>query len=467
MTRHLVVIGAGVTGLAAAWEASAHDGVTATVLEAAERMGGKVRTSAFDLPTGPLVIDEGPDNFLAREPEVVDLCVELGLADRLVQPSVGRAKVWVPDAAVPGGGELRWFPTRHVLGAPIDIEDLASTGILAPDGLARVAAEADRTDAAPDADLGIGSFLADRYGPELVARIAGPLIGGINAGDVDELSLRAVTPQLAAAAAEGASLTEALRRRLAATRRDGPVFQALLGGTGELVDELVAQLSARGVQIRTATPVTGLHPGVDGRVVVELVDGTLDVDGVVVTTPAPVAARLLHRTSPAAARELDRIDHVTATFATFAFRREDLPFDLDASGVLVPRDAGLLMTATSFGSLKWPHWDDGLHVILRVASGHRHDDRPTRMDDDELVAALRSDLATVFGIGATPAATRVSRWDPGFAQYRVGHLELVERVHAALAADVPALRVAGADLGGLGLPACVRQGRAAARTLLT
>lgn len=479
MTRHLVVVGGGVTGLAAAWEASSDPDVSVTVLEATGRVGGKVRTSVLELPTGPVDVDEGADNFLAREPEVVDLCTELGLADQLTQPALGRAKVWVPDGPIarpslPATGRLRWLPTRQVLGVPIDADDLAAAGILSPTGLTTAAAEVDCSAPAPSGDVSIGSLLASHYGDELVERVVGPLVGGINAGDVHELSLRAVTPQLAAAAAEGGSLTLALRRRLAAaTTPSGPVFRALLGGTEVLGSTLEEQLRDRGVSIRTGARVESIRrtpDGVDGepagRIEVALTRDVVSADAVVVAVPAPLAARVLEPLSPAAATELDRIMHVPVVFTTLAFRRDQVGIALDASGVLIPRGAGLLATAISFGSLKWPQWDDGTHVVLRIAAGHRHDDRPARMDDDELVAGLLTDLGTVLGIVAPPVTSRVSRWSPGFAQYQVGHLDLVERVQVALERDAPAVRVAGGDLGGLGLPACVRQGRAAARLLL-
>ncbi len=468
-TRHLVVVGGGITGLAAAWEASSAPDIRVTVVESSTRLGGKIRTSMLELPTGPLTVDEGADNFLAREPEAVELCEELGLGDELTQPSAGRAAVWDPGSVGPdaGPGRLRWYPTRHVLGVPLEVEDLAATGIMSAEGLAAVAAEVDRVDPPPVDDVSIGELLAERFGRELVDRVVGPLVGGINAGDIDELSLRSVTPQLAAAAAEGGSLTLALRRRVATAASSGPVFRAMRGGTGRMVAVLSDRLGDRGVDVRTGTGVTTIRRAEDGRALVVLGDGSsLVADAVVVATPASAAARVVAELDPDASAELERIVHVPATFVTFAVRHDDLVGLPGASGVLVPRDAGLLATAVSFGSLKWPHWDDGTHAVLRVAAGHRRDDRPSGMDDDELVAALRGDLNTVLGLTAAPVATRVTRWEPGFAQYQVGHADLVGRIESSLAASAPGVRVAGADLGGLGIPACIRQGRAAARALL-
>jgi len=460
VSHHLVVVGAGITGLAAAWEASSDPKLRVTVLESEPRAGGKVRTSAITLDDGTeLVIDEGADAFLARVPDAVRLCDELGLRDELTQPALGRAKVFVD-------GELRFLPAETVLGVPIDMADLADSGILSEEGLAAAAAELDRDDAAPAADVAIGPFLADRYGRELVDRVVGPLVGGINAGDVEELSLSAVTPQLAEAAADGGSLSVALGRRRPPTTPDTPVFHAVRGGSGRLVDALVEQLTARGVELRLGVAAEGLsREGPTWRLEVADDAQPIAADLVVLTTPAPVSAALLAPHSPDAAAELGAMTHSAVALVTFVYDAGDVPIELDASGFLVPRSAGLLLTAASWGSTKWAHWNDGRHVVLRVSAGRTGDERQSDMDDDELVAGLRADLATTMGITATPVATRIARWHLGFTQYTVGHEARVDRIEAALDADCPGLAVAGAAYRGLGLPACIRQGRAAVARL--
>jgi oxygen-dependent protoporphyrinogen oxidase len=183
-----------------------------------------------------------------------------------------------------------------------------------------------------------------------------------------------------------------------------------------------------------------------------------------------VAARLLSDLSPDAARELGAITHSSVALVTLVLRRDDLSEQAlrtlaGASGFLVPRDADRLVTAASFGSTKWAHWDDGRHVVLRVSAGHAHDDRALALSDDQLVAGLRADLADVVGIDAAPVGMRVTRYPDGFAQYRVGHMERVERITAALERDAPGVLVAGSALHGVGIPASIRSGRDAARRL--
>ena len=251
--------------------------MTVTVLEASDRLGGKVRTSAIDLPGGPRTVDEGADNFLARVPDAVELCVELGLEDQLIEPAIGRAAVWAR-------GAVRPYPTRHVLGVPLDADELALTGIVSDDAVRAVAGEVDSTDPAPPDDVAIGAFIGGRFGREVVEHLVGPLVGGINAGDVDELSLRAVTPQLAAAAADGASLTLALRHRLAAAPPSGPVFRALAGGTATLVDTLADRL--RGA-VR-AQDLVARHGG--SQFVVVLTDVPDEFEAIVLADRDPVFA---------------------------------------------------------------------------------------------------------------------------------------------------------------------------------
>lgn len=454
----LVVVGGGISGLAAAWEAVL-GGATVAVLEAGDRFGGRIRTSALSLTDGEVPIDEGADAFLARSPGAVELCRELGLDADLVEPATGRARVWID-------GELRPLPEQHVLGVPIDADDLAGTGILSDMSVDAVRREVDRTDPGPTEDVAIGAYLTDHFDRELVDHLVGPLIGGINAGDVDRLSLDAVTPQLAEAAHTGGSLVRTLRDRRAATAATGPVFHGLRGGTGTLVDALVDALRERGAVLVTEAEVRELRSEDDGSTVVVTAAQTFSARGVVLAVPADVAANLIEPTCPDAAEDLGRIEYTSVTLVTFVFRRDDVPGPLDGSGFLVPRDAGLFLTAASWGSSKWAHWDDGRHVILRVSAGHSGDRRVEQLDDDDVARRLLADLRTTMGIDAPPVTIRVSPWPRGFAQYHVGHLDRVDRIEQALARDLPQVRVTGAAYRGLGIPACITQGRRAARDLL-
>jgi protoporphyrinogen/coproporphyrinogen III oxidase len=294
-----------------------------------------------------------------------------------------------------------------------------------------------------------------------VRTLVDPLLGGINAGDADRLSLRASAPQLAEAAARHRSLIVGLRRQ----RREaspGPVFHSLPGGMARLIERLAASLGGTEVRLRTA--VEGLSPAPNGRWRLHVANETdaLVVDAVVLATPAPVSAAVLRDATPGVAAELAAIEHASVVLVTMAFAPTDIPRPLDASGYLVPRGEGLVTTACSWTSSKWAHLR-GDRVLLRVSAGRFGDERALDWGDAELTERLAGELETVMGVRAAPSEVRVSRWRDAFPQYTPGHLDRVESIERGLAAGLPGIVVAGAAYRGVGIPACIRQGREAAR----
>jgi oxygen-dependent protoporphyrinogen oxidase len=444
VTDRFAVVGGGVAGLAAAWElVRRRPGAEITVFEPGP-LGGKLRTSPF---AGRLV-DEGADAFLARVPEGRDLCAELGLDAGLVSPAT--ANVYVA-----AGDRLHRLPEGLVLGVPVDAGQLRGSPLVGPEAADRVAAEPDRPGRplGPDDDPSVGELVRSRLGDDVLEHLVDPLIGGINAGDTDRLSVRAAAPQIAAAAERSASLVEGLRSAPPSGPPGSPVFWALPGGMASLVEALVGALRAAGVAF-----------------VAEAVDDprSLVVDGVVVATPAPAAAALVGAGGAAdAAGILAGIDHSSPVLVTLALPVGAVRHQLDASGVLVPRTEGRLLTACSFATTKWAHLHDAdpSTVVLRASAGRTGDDRAIHLDDAVLVAGLLADLDELLGLDTDPLEVRISRWRDGFPQYAPGHLGRIAAVESDLASRLPRARLAGASLYGIGIPACIRSARAAAASL--
>ena len=499
MTARVVVVGAGITGLAAAYELRCA-GIEAVVLEASNRPGGKIDGSRV----GPLTVDSGPDGFIARDPAAAELCRRIGLGDELVEPAARGAYVWVD-------GQLRPLPERSVLGAPWTADAVAGTGIVSEEstdvlrsGLAR--------DAAPlAADATVGEVLRPRVGDEVFERLIDPLLGGINAGSADLMSIEACAPLLYEAVRRGGPLGPALQEVAArgsgpadgptrpttgeqvATRRsspgDGPtrpttseevaaregpghdgasgapVFQSVRGGVTRIIDALAAEL---GDSLELHTPVQSVRPTSAGpRWAVSTPARALEADAVIVACPAWESARLLETLAPDAALVLGGIEYSDVVLATFTVERERLVRPLDGSGFLVPRDQGLLMTACSWASSKWAHYAHEDVAVLRVSAGRTDDRRWMDLDDAELISALAGELAETGLVEQEDAAlgrfeVRVTPWPRSLPQYRPGHLERVAAVGACLAEETPGLIVAGAALRGLGLPACISSAQAAA-----
>jgi oxygen-dependent protoporphyrinogen oxidase len=453
---HVVVIGAGITGLAAAHELlGAGRPVAVTVLEAAGEPGGKLQGGPF---AGLPHLDAGADMVLVRTPAAVDLARAVGLGDELVSPNRVPACVW-------SGGRLHRLPPGLVLGAPAALGPLARSGLLSWRGKARAAVEP----LVPrrDTDDNLGATIRSRFGDEVLDRLVGPLVGGINAGDADRLSLRAVTPQLADALGRHRSLLRGLRS-MPRPSGDGAVFVAPRSGVSSIVPPLARAIEAAGGTICCDATVDAVEPRPGGAWTVSVAGRSepIAADAVVLTAPAPAAAALLRPLTAEAAELLATIAYASVAMVTLALPDDAVRRPLDGTGYLVPRAEQRTITACSWGSSKWDHWRRPGQVLLRVSAGRAGDEQALELDDDGLTSAVLADLDRHLGLAGPPTEVRVTRWRSSMPQYAPGHVERIDRLEGVAADALPGLHLAGAAYRGLGVPACVAQGQAAARAAL-
>jgi oxygen-dependent protoporphyrinogen oxidase len=452
----VVVIGGGISGLAAAWYlVRSHPDVSVTVLEASPAVGGKLAVS--DL--AGIAVDEGAESFVASRPEALQLAREVGLETELVAPVEFRASVY-------SRGRVRRMPRGQFMGIPTDLRSLAASEVMSTPGLLRV--PMDRTLPATELadDISVGELVASRVGREVVDRMVEPLLGGVYAGRADELSMAATMPALFREMRHERSLLTATRRvagggMQAAGARRGIPFRGVVGGVGRVPGAMAAALVGNGVQIRTRTPARALERTDDGwRIVVgsAAAPEVLAADAVIVATPASPAAKLLADSAPAAAMELSEIQAASVALVALAFHASDVPAALCGSGVLVPPIEGRLVKAVTYLDRKWGWLSDaaereGLR-LLRVSLGRMGEPEVLQRSDEELVALARLDLAQVLGIRGIPMDSRVTRWGGALPQYAVGHRRRMERITLGLRHE-PTLALCGAAYDGVGVAACV------------
>ena len=460
-TPHVVIIGGGIAGLAAAFYLK-DEPVRVTVLEGSPRLGGKL--SASDVAGVPM--DEGAEALLARRPEGIDLITATGLAGNLVPAGTTSSAIFTR-------GAMRPLPRRQFMGVPADMDELAATGVVSADGIARARHEERarrRQRPTPRSPGTSARGWARRSSTGWSTRCsAASTPAAATSSPSRPRSLRWPPPRKPTR-----SLTEAVAALLppapapsADQERSAPapVFVTLTTGLGAL-PEAVAKAS--NADIRTSAMVRALERTPAGwRLTVGSAADPeyLLADAVIVAAPAAPAARLLSRTVPAASAPLSQIPYASMAIITLAYRAEDFP-GTQRSGYLVPAVDGRAVKAATFSTVKWPHLAAHAPVhVVRCSVGRIGETALLQRDDADLAALAAAELADATGITARSVAQRVTRWGGALPQYNVGHLDRVAAIRAAVS-EQPGLAVAGAAYDGVGIPACVATARAAARQVL-
>lgn len=450
----LLVVGGGITGLAAAWEAvrGGPDRPPAEVLlvESADRFGGKVQTET----TEGMLIEHGPDSFVSYRPAALQLADELGLAGDVIGVSGTRV------VHLRSRGRLRPLPAGMGMVLPNRIGPFVTTGILSP---------ADKLRAGLDLvlprrltagkDVAIGAFLRARLGAGIVRRFADPMVGGIYGASVDELSLDAVLPSLRADEAAHRSLMLAAivqgRKARAAGRGPGSPFRTLRGGLGSLVEALVARLDSAGVDLRLGSRVVAIRPAGAGAEAV-FADGSIEpVAAVVLAGGVKSSAALLADPAPGAAAALAQVPLASSTVVTLAYPAASFATPVTSHGWLEADPAPI--SGITVSSAKWPGRAPQDTVLIRAFVPERLGPIAAA-GDSELLAAVTRHVGEVLGATAEPGLVRVARWPAMMPKYTVGHLDRVAAAEAGLA-GLPGWRLAGSALRGVGLPDCIADGR--------
>jgi oxygen-dependent protoporphyrinogen oxidase len=449
----VLIVGAGITGLTAAYEI-ARRGLRPLVLEAAPRAGGLIFTDHVD----GFTIEAGPDSVLTTKPAAIELARELGLDTEIqrVRPPGG--------AFVLRGRTLHPLPRPSILGIPQRWAGLARYTLLPPTARARLALEPLIPARRDLQDESVGSFFRRRFGRASVDLIAQPLLGGIHAGDIDTLSMRSLFPKLLAQERAHGSI---LRAPAVSPAPDVSPFVSLRGGMDTLVDALERQLGLAAIQSNSR--VDGIE-----RVAAGWRAGPAEARALILTIPAYAAASLLAPIDADAAGLCAQVPYVSTVSVALAWPRAAIPHPLTGTGFVVARrpstesgrsrgqsgdrHSAVRITACTWVSSKWEHRAPEGTALMRVFLGGAHDPGAVALTDEALVALVRDDLAAVLGITEAPMLVRIYRWPNAGAQHTVGHLSRVETIERRLAAH-GGLFVAGSGFRSVGIPDCVADAR--------
>ncbi len=461
--RQVVVIGGGVSGLAAAYALGRlPHAPEVTVLEAAPRLGGKIDANVV----GGRLVDAGPDALLIRDPAVRALLDELGLSASIKAPTARGSFVWTR-------GALRPLPPSTLFGVPLRLRDLARSGIVSWPGLLRATGDFVLPRMRHDADPSLGRLLRPRLGREVFDKLVDPMLGGIYAGRANLLSARSAVPEVAAVLAPARSVYLTMRESAARrpTSPAGPTLINFPGGMSAIIEALQARINA---DVHCDSAVVSVTRGKRRWKVVTAAGRTFKADDIVFATPAHETAALLRAIDAIAADALDAIPYANVANVTLVYPASALDKSLQGTGFLVPAVDDRFIVGCTWMDQKWgravlipsgsedPIGDEA--VIIRASVGRHGDDRWVTMTDEEIAIRTHAELVLSMGLKGRPLSSAVRRWPHAMPQYTAGHADRLAAAESRLAQH-PGLHLVGAGYRGIGVASCLVKSQAVAATI--
>ena len=451
MKRGVVIVGGGISGLSAAYYL-AKAGIPSTIVERRSRLGGVIQTERID----NCVIEAGPDSFLAAKPWAMDLIRELGLAGDVIGSNDHLRVTYVVK-----GGRLRPLPDGLMMMVPTRILPLAASPLLSWPTKFRMGLEwFRRPAAAPPEDRSVAEFIEDHYGKEAVEYLAEPLLAGVYGGDPERLSVASVLTRFVELERKYGSLTKgvlAARRNARREQGTAELFRTLKNGLGQLVEAIVAATRNHLNVVRGNAE--AVEPGRRVRV-----DGQwLEAGDVVLANPAYEAGVVVEEVAPELSRLLRQVEYSSSMTVALGYGRQELGHPLNGFGFLVPKKERRKLVACTWVGTKFSHRVPEDRAVLRCFLGGT-DDSALADDDETVTEAARRELAELMGVTAAPRFVHIARWPRSMAQYTVGHQARIDRINDLLA-RMPGLYLAGNAYTGIGIPDCVRMGKAAAEAI--
>jgi protoporphyrinogen/coproporphyrinogen III oxidase len=455
--KRVAIVGGGISGLSTAYYLS-KAGIGTTIIESRPRLGGVIETVSVEGCT----IEAGPDSFLSIKPAAMDLIRDLGLADQVIGSNdhVRKTYLWK-------GGRLVALPDGLMMMVPTKILPLLTTGLLSWSTKIRMGMELFRPPRPRNGDESVAEFVEEHYGAEAVDYLAEPLLSGIYGGNPKELSVTSVLPRFVELSSRYGSLTRGVlaERAKAAGHRSGngaaPLFRTLQGGLGQMTAAVIRAIEG-GTEVRRARAQAVERVGEGFRIRLE--DGWLECDCLVAACEAHSVAGLLAGLDGRLGELLGSVPYSSSMTVALGFDAADFPRPPDGFGFLVPRKERRRLVACTWIGTKFSHRVPEGKIVARCFLGGTEDAGVLEESDDAIVATVADELHRIARFSAPPRFARVFRWPRSMAQYSVGHPQRLAEMEQRAAA-IPGLYLAGNAYQGIGIPDCIRMGRAAAEKI--
>lgn len=461
--KKVVIVGGGIAGLASAFYLQKmilenHLPIEIQLIESSHRLGGKLQTVRRDGYT----IERGPDSFLAKKTSIIRLAKEVGMEGQLVPNATGKSYVLVDD-------KLHAMPGGSIMGIPTEIGPFITTGLFSVPGKLRAAADFILPRSESEKDQSLGQFFRRRLGDEVVENLIEPLLSGIYAGDIDQLSLMSTFPQFYEVEQKYRSLIIGMKRTTPSHPKQKDAMDKKKGGfltfrTGlqSFVEAIEARLNPKIILKghRVDKIIKSEH---DYEVLLNNGE-SIKADTIIAATPHQITQSIFSDYRFFA--PFKSVPSTSVATVALAFPEEAIKNDIDGTGYVVSRNSDYSITACTWTHKKWEHSTPKGKVLLRCYVGRAGDETIVDLSDDQIIKIVLDDLKRTMNITLNPDFSIVSRWKKSMPQYTVGHKQRLAKIQEQMKKELPGVFLAGASYGGVGVPDCIDQGEAAVQNVL-
>lgn len=461
--QKIIIIGGGIAGLTSAFylqKAIQEENlpIELKLIEASHRLGGKMQTVIRD----GFTIERGPDSFLARKLSISRLAKEVGMEDQLVHNSTGKSYVLVNE-------KLHSMPGGSIMGIPTEVGPFLTTDLFSIPGKLRAAADFILPKSESGKDQSLGEFFRRRLGDEVVENLIEPLLSGIYAGDIDQLSLMSTFPQFYEVEQKYRSLIIGMKKSTPSQPKT-PVskekakgaFLTFKTGLQSFAEAIEAKIDPKTILKGHRVDKITKH---GNKYDVYLNNGeTLVADSIIAATPHKITQSMFadyHFFDP-----FKTVPSTSVATVALAFPEEAVKNDINGTGFVVSRNNDYSITACTWTHKKWAHSAPKGKVLLRCYVGRAGEETIVDLSDDRIIKIVLDDLKKIMDITTNPDFSIISRWKNSMPQYTVGHKQRVTDIIKHMNAELPGVFLAGASYGGVGLPDCIDQGEAAVQNVL-
>lgn len=461
MTKKIVVIGGGITGLSAAHrlmelQNEKNLDIEVILIEKGDNLGGPITTIKKD----GFLIELGPDMFFTKKPWALNLCNRLGLEKELIETNERKRGTYIL-----WNRKLVPVPEGFLMLAPSKIIPFLKSSLFSVTGKLRMMLELFISKGTAE-DESLASFVRRRFGNEALERVAQPMIGGIYTADPEKLSLRATMPQFIEMEQRHGSVIKGMLQNQNDSKKDSGArysqFLSFKNGMQTLVDSIENSLPINSIQRNEEVNNISQH---GGNWTIETNKKTFDASGIIVTTPSYQAAKLIGSLDQELSDDLSSIEYASSAVVIFAYRMDQILVDINGFGFVVPDVENSDLIACSFSSIKFDGRAPEKTILIRAFLGGALNPGILELEDVEIINKAQQEITGVLGIKDKPIFEILERYPQAMPQYHIGHIEKVEKIRKSLL-RFKGLEIAGNAYNGVGLPECVHSGEQAAESVL-